>query len=75
MKHRDGARPHPLKWNALFGTARDFSFETCQEKASYSVDGSKLKTSHLVRGVHVCKDKNYAVYDFVLMYGVGATLL
>lgn len=31
------------------------------------MDGSKLKTQHLVRGVDVCKDKNYAFYDFVLM--------
>ena len=48
----------------LFGTAR--YWETCQEQA-YSVDGSKLKTPHLVRGVHVCKENNYALYDFVLM--------
>lgn len=31
------------------------------------MDGSKLKTPHLVRGVHVCKEKNYAFYDFLLM--------
>ena len=49
------ARPHPLiEMECLFGTAR--YWETCQEQAS-SVDGSKLKTPHLVRGVHVCKEK------------------
>ena len=26
------------------------------------MDGSKLKTPHLVRGVHVCKDKNVAFF-------------
>lgn len=31
------------------------------------MDGSKLKTPHLVRGVHVCKEKNYTFYDFLLM--------
>lgn len=59
--------PGHILWNGMFvWNSQILGWETCQEQA-YSVDGSKLKTPHLVRGVHVWKDKNYAFYDFVLM--------
>lgn len=59
--------PGHILWNGMFvWNSQILGWETCQEQA-YSVDGSKLKTPHLVRGVHVWKEKNYAFYDFVLM--------
>lgn len=45
VNHREGARPYPFQWNACLARY----WETCQEQA-YSVDGSKLKTPHWVRG-------------------------